>query len=75
MVWDVVRREMWTKSAEAYSSVGFVSMQSTAGWAVENLWFAFVFLGLLWGVLPRWLAGFPAPGSAILHSSKEIVEK
>ena len=41
---------------------------------MENLWFAFVFLRLLWGVLPRWLDGFPAPGSAILHSSEKIVE-
>ena len=41
---------------------------------MENLWFAFVFLGLLWGVLPRRLAAFPAPGSAILHSSEKIVE-
>ena len=41
---------------------------------MESLWFALVFLGLLWGVLPWWLAGFPAPGSAILHSSEKIVE-
>ena len=41
---------------------------------MENLWFAFVFLGLLWGVLPWRLAGVPAPGSAILHSSEKIVE-
>ena len=41
---------------------------------MENLWFALVFQGLLWGVLPRWLAGFPVPASAILHSSEKIVE-
>ena len=29
---------------------------------------------ITWAVLPRWLAGFPAPGSAILHSSEKIVE-
>ena len=28
---------------------------------MENLCFAFVFLGPLSGVLPWWLAGFPAP--------------
>ena len=46
------------------------SMQSTAGGAVENVWFAFVFPRLLWGVLSRCLAGFPAPGSAVLHCCK-----